>query len=183
MALGNIGSALAGISATIIAILTLIRGPAALRDWQKRQRDQAAAREQAETTRLDRRCNLDGWNVMGVNTYGATLVTDPAELAQAVTELTSGQPTAYAVLRVTGSTDSGNANLALSLRQLIQAEGYISRPPPPENAKPSKPASTPWASPAPHTGAPGSDQNAGTAAARSRAPHFPTVCCFTEVVD
>ena len=101
------------------------------------QRDQAAAaREQAETTRLDRRRNLDGWNVMGVNTYGATLVTDPAELAQAVTELTSGQPTAYAVLRVTGSTDSGNANLALSLRQLIQAEGYISRPPPPENAKP-----------------------------------------------
>ena len=131
---GNIGSALAGlsaaISAAIIAIVTLIRGPAALADWRARQQAQAeAAREQAETTRLERHRGLDGWSATGINTYGAALVTDPAELAHAGTELTSGRPTAYAVLRVTGGTDSGNANLALSLRQLIQAEGYISRPP------------------------------------------------------
>jgi hypothetical protein len=70
---GNIGSALAGISAAIsaaiIAVVTLIRGPAALRDWQARQRAQAgAAKEEAETTRLERRRGLSGWSAMGVST-------------------------------------------------------------------------------------------------------------------
>jgi hypothetical protein len=37
------------------------------------------------------------------------------------------RPTAYAVLRVTSGT--GSANLALSHSQLIQTQGYISRPP------------------------------------------------------
>ena len=110
---GNIGSALAGlsaaISAAIIAIVTLIRGPAALADWRARQQAQAeAAREQAETTRLNRRRGLDGWNPHGVETYGVTLVTDPAELGQAVTELTSGHPTAYAILRVSENSDDNS---------------------------------------------------------------------------
>ena len=131
---GNIGSFLGGaaaaVSALIVAAVTLIRGPAALTAWQARQRAQAdAAREQAQTTRLERRRGLSGWSANGVNTYPVTLVTEAGELGQAVTELTGGQPTAYAVVRVTGGADSGSVNLALSLRQLVQAEGYISRPP------------------------------------------------------
>jgi hypothetical protein len=130
---GNIGSALAGlsaaISAAIIAIVTLIRGPAALADWRARQQAQAeAAREQAETTRLERRRGLDGWSPHGVETYGVTLVTETGELGQAVTELTSGHPTAYVILRVSENSYD-NSNRGLSLRQLIQADGYISRPP------------------------------------------------------
>lgn len=130
---GNIGSALAGISAAIsaaiIAVVTLIRGPAALRDWQARQQAQAeAAHEEAETTRLNRRRGLDGWSRHGVETYGVTLVTETGELGQAVTELTSGRPTAYVILRVSETSDD-NSNRGLSLRQLIQTEGYISRPP------------------------------------------------------
>jgi hypothetical protein len=134
---GNIGSALAGIttaiSAAIITITALIRGPAALRDWRARQQAETqaaheraeAAREEAETTRLERRRGLSGWSAHGTETYGVTLVTETDELSQAATELTSGQPTAYAVPRVTGSTDSGSANLALSLRQLIQTESAV----------------------------------------------------------
>jgi hypothetical protein len=38
-------------------------------------------------------------------------------------------PDPYVVLRVTASSDSGSPNQAETLRQTIQAEGYISRPP------------------------------------------------------
>jgi hypothetical protein len=126
---GNIGSAIAGASALAIAIGALIRSPAALRDWRERQRAQAeAAREQAETARLERRRGLSGWSNAGVETYGVTLVTEADELGQAVTELTSGQPTAYVILRVSESSYD-NSNRGNSLRQLIQHEGLISRPP------------------------------------------------------
>ncbi len=130
---GNIGSFLGGaaaaVSALIVAAVTLIRGPAALADWRARQQAQAdAAREEAETTRLNRRRGLDGWNPPGVETYGVTLVTETGELGQAVTELTSGHPTAYAVLRVSENSDD-NSNRGLSLRQLIQTQGLISRAP------------------------------------------------------
>ena len=60
--------------------------------------------------------------------YGVTLVTDPAELGQAVTELTSGRPTAYVILRVSENSYD-NSNRGLSLRQLIERQGLISRPP------------------------------------------------------
>ena len=137
---GNIGSALAGISAAIsaaiIAIVTLIRGPAALRDWRARQqaeteaaRERAeAAREEARTVQLDRRRGLSGWSAHGVETYGVTVVTDDSELGQAVTELASGQPTGYVILRVSESSYD-NSNRGHSLRQLIEHQGLISRPP------------------------------------------------------
>ena len=97
MAWGNIGSALAGISAAIsaaiIAVVTLIRGPAALRDWQARQRARAdAAHEEAETIRLERHRGLSGWSAHGVNTYSVTLVTDPAELRRAASQAHDGHP-------------------------------------------------------------------------------------------
>jgi hypothetical protein len=137
---GNIGSARTGIttaiSAAIIAIVTLIRGPAALRDWRARQQAETqaaheraeAAREEAETTRLERRRGLSGWSAHGTETYGVTLVTETDELAQAVTELTGGRPTAYVILRVSESSYD-TSNRGLSLRQLIERQGLISRPP------------------------------------------------------
>ncbi len=127
---GNIGSALAGLSTVVIAVAALIRGPGALRDWRARQRAQAeAAHEEAKTLQLDRRRGLSGWNAMGVNTYPVALVTAAGEFDQARAELTSGRPTAYVVLRVTGATEGSSANLAPALRQTIEAEGYISRAP------------------------------------------------------
>lgn len=128
---GNIGSAIAGAAALAIAVAALIRSPAALRDWQARQRNQAAAAyEETETTRLNRRRSLSGWSAHGIETYRVTLITEPDELSQAATELTSGHPTAYVILRVSENSDD-NSNRGLSLRQLIQTEGLISRAPTP----------------------------------------------------
>jgi hypothetical protein len=104
---GNIGSFLAGLSTVVIAVAAFIRGPAALRDWQARQRALAEeAHEQAENIRLERRRSLAGWSKSGVNTYPVHLVTDASEFAEATRELTSGQPTTYVVLRVEGTTVS-----------------------------------------------------------------------------
>ncbi len=126
---GNIGSFLAGLSTVAIAIAALIRGPAALRDWQARQRALAeAAHEEAETTRLDRRRGLSGWSSTGIETYGVVLVIEDAELTRAASELASGHPTAYVTLRVSESS-LDNSDRAHSLRQLIEHQGLISRQP------------------------------------------------------
>ena len=127
---GNIGSFLAGLSTVVIAIAALIRGPEVIRAWVARQRAQAeAAHEEAENIRLERRRGLSGWSAGGVNSYPVALVTEPAEIDLARDQLASGTPTAYVVLRVTGSTDSGSVNMADNLRQHIANDGYIARPP------------------------------------------------------
>jgi hypothetical protein len=130
---GNIGSAIAGLSTLAIAVAALIRGPAALRDWRARQRAQAeVANEEAENIRLDRRRYLSGWSGSGVATYGVTLITDAEELARAIDELTkrSNIDSAYVVLRLSEGGDEGHdASRAQSLRQLIETEHCISRPP------------------------------------------------------
>jgi hypothetical protein len=129
---GNIGSALAGLSTLIIAIGAFIRSPAALRDWRARQRAEAeVANEQAENIRLDRRRYLSGWSGSGVATYGVAPVTDSEELARAVDELAKHLgDSAYVVMRVSeGGSDGHDASRAQSLRQLIETERYISRPP------------------------------------------------------
>lgn len=112
----------------IIAIAVLIRSPAALRDWRARQRAQAeAAREQAETIRLDRRRSLSGWSGHGIDTFRVALVTDEDELRQAAAELASGKPTDYVTFRVSEGEDNGNR--AHSIRQIIERERLLSRPP------------------------------------------------------
>ena len=129
MALGNIGSFLAGLSTVAIAIAALRQGPAAVRAWIDRIRAQAeAAREETQTLQLERRRRLSGWNAHGLETYGVTLVTEPAELKRAAAELADGNPTGYVVLRVSES-DYDNSNRGRSLRELIKREGYLSRPP------------------------------------------------------
>lgn len=132
---GNIGSAVAGLSAFIIAMAAVVRSPGVVREIRARQAAQAeaakaqaeAAREQAETIRLDRERGLSGWSAAGVETYGVTLVTETDELESAARELSGGGPTAYVVLRV--SEGPGNVNRGKSLRQLIESEGLISRAP------------------------------------------------------
>jgi len=119
---GNIGSALAGLSTVIIAVAALIRSPAALRDWRDRQRAQTeAAREEAETIRLERRRGLSGWSRGMVAVYNANVVTEEAELVRAAQELAGGQLTEYVVLRVPEGADS--------LRRLIGQDGYVARRP------------------------------------------------------
>jgi hypothetical protein len=136
---GNIGSAAAGLAAliaTVAAVYGVIRyGPAWLRDSRERQQAQAAAareqealaREEQEQLRLDRHRHLYGWSRHGVNTYGVVLVTAAEEMDRARDELTGGGPSAYLVLRV--SDGLGDVNRALSLRQLAETEGALSRPP------------------------------------------------------
>lgn len=136
---GNIGSAAGGIAAliaTVAAVYGVIRyGPAWLHDSRERQQAQSAAareqealaREQAEQSRLDRHRLLNGWSGHGIDTFSVALVTATEEMNRARDELTGGGPTEYVILRV--AEGPGNANRALSLRQLIETEGAISRPP------------------------------------------------------
>jgi hypothetical protein len=139
---GNIGSAAAGLAAliaTVAAVYGVIRyGPAWLSDSRERQQAQAAAareqerlaREQAEQIRLDRRRHLSGWSVGGVETYTVALVASAEEMTRARDELAGGGPSDYVILRVAESDEKyGNVNRAHSLRQLIETEGYLSRPP------------------------------------------------------
>ena len=128
---GNIGSALAGLSTLIIAIGALIRSPAVLRDWRARQRAEAeVAKEQAESIRLDRRRYMSGWSAHGVDTFKVNLITDADELAGAFDELRQDWYGPYVVIRVDEGGDRGHdASRAQSLRQIIEAEGYIARPP------------------------------------------------------
>lgn len=126
---GNIGSALAGLSTVIIAVAALIRSPTAVRAWVDRQHaDAEASREQAETIRLDRRRQVQGWGNGSVATYGVELVTTSEDMTTAAEELASGHPTAYVVLRVSEGGSAG-VNRGHSLRQLIEKEGLISRTP------------------------------------------------------
>jgi hypothetical protein len=136
---GNIGSAAAGIAAliaTVAAVYGVIRyGPAWLRDSRERQQAQAAAareqealaREQAEQIRLDRRRHLQGWSEHGLDTFTVALVSSAEEMTQASEELAGGGPSGYVILRV--AEGPGNANRALSLRQIIETKGHISREP------------------------------------------------------
>lgn len=126
---GNIGSFLAGLSTVVIAIAALIRGPGALRAWQARQRAQAEAEhEKAQTARLERQQYQSGWSALGTDNYGVVLAASREERERAAREVASGQPTAYIVLRV-AEDPSVDADRADSLRQLIEDEGHISKPP------------------------------------------------------
>jgi hypothetical protein len=126
---GDLGSAVSGLAAVVLAVAAIIGGSAGLGDWRGRQRaEKALADEQAENIRLDRRRVLNGWSRHGLPVYGVTLVTDEAELEKAAQELSVAGPTDYVVLRVSEST-FGNANRADSLRQLIGRGGYLTRAP------------------------------------------------------
>jgi len=126
---GSLGSAAGGLATVVLAAAAIIGGTAGLGDWRAKQRAQKElAEEQAEAIRLDRQRILNGWSPHGLPVYGVTLVTDEAELAKAAQELSVTGPTDYVVLRVSEST-SGNANRANSLRQFIEREGYLTRPP------------------------------------------------------
>lgn len=113
---GNIGSMLAGLSTIVIAVGALIRGPAVVRSWLDRQAADAdeararadALRAEAEELRLERRRTLLGWSPGGVETYTVALVTDPAEMDRAKTELTGGGPTGYVILRADEGEGSAN---------------------------------------------------------------------------
>ena len=78
---------------------------------------------------LERRRHLSGWSGHGIDTFGVTAVTAKDELGRACAELAAGQPSAYVTMRVSEGGDGHDADRARSLRQIIEAEGYISRPP------------------------------------------------------
>lgn len=121
---------LGGLAALLVAIITLPQIPGGVRDWRERQRAQAAlAGEQREQLALERRARLYGWSGHGIDTFGVTLVTAPEELERAAIEL--GGYTDYVILRVSEHEHGANGNRAQSLRQIIEHEAYISRPPTP----------------------------------------------------
>jgi hypothetical protein len=127
---GNLGSALGGLAAAVLAVAAIIGGTAGLGDWRAKQRAQRAlAQEQAENIRLERRRVLAGWTSNGVNVYEVTLVTGEKELVKAAEELSVVGPTDYVVLRVSERPYGANGNRAHSLRQLIQTAGYVAQAP------------------------------------------------------
>jgi hypothetical protein len=126
---GNLGSAISGAAAAVLAGAAIIGGSAGLGDWRARQRAQKSlADEQAESIRLGRFRVLYGWSRNGLPVYGVSLVEDETELEKASQELSEGGPTDYVILRVSESA-TGNANRAHSLRQLIKTEGFLTRAP------------------------------------------------------
>ena len=125
---GNIGSAAAGLATLIVALRLLWSAPDWYRTWKERQNaERDLAREQTGAIELERRRELYGWSSQ-VETYRVTLVTDSGELARAAHELSAGEGSDHVVLRVSESSFS-NMNRANSLRQLIEREGLLSRPP------------------------------------------------------
>lgn len=125
---GNIGAMLGGLAALLIALLTMPQIPGGTKDWRQRQREQGnLAIEQRKQIELERRAHLQGWSARGVNTYGVTLVTEPEELQRAAIEL--GSYSDYVILRVSEQESGANGNRAQSLRQIIEQQGYLARPP------------------------------------------------------
>jgi hypothetical protein len=62
-----------------------------------------------------------------MNVYGVELVTDRAEMQRAVTELAVGEPSTFVIFRL--AEPGLNFNRAADLRDLINVEGYLTRPP------------------------------------------------------
>jgi hypothetical protein len=123
--LGDIGSFAGGLAAVVLAIAAIIGGSAGLGDWRAKQRAQReVAAEEATNLRLNRMRLNHGWSPHGVDSYGVTLVTEPAEFVLAQDELTSGGPTEYVVMRVTSGANGGDR-----LRQLIRRDGFVARVP------------------------------------------------------
>jgi hypothetical protein len=126
---GNIGNFIAGCSAVVLASAAIITGTAGLNDWRAKQRAQRAlADEERLNLRLDRQRILDGWTASGLPVYRVELVTEPAEAARAQEQLTEGGPTEYVIMRV-AEGGSGNENRARTLRQQIEREHFVTRPP------------------------------------------------------
>jgi hypothetical protein len=109
-----------------------------IRDARKREQARAReaeaqaslAREQEKQIVLDRRRSLNGWSPGGLDTFAAALVTTGEEMDQAREELICGGRARYVILRIDeGDPQGGSVNRALRLRQIIENEGLISRPP------------------------------------------------------
>jgi hypothetical protein len=127
---GNIGSAAAGLATLIVTVRLLWSAPDWYRTWKERQNaERDLAREQTAAIQLERRRHLSGWSGHGIDIFEVTAVTTEDELGQACAELASGQPSAYVIMRVAEGSDGHDADRAHSLRQIIEAESYISRPP------------------------------------------------------
>jgi hypothetical protein len=127
---GNIGSAAAGLATLIVTVRLLWSAPDWYRTWKDRQNaERDLAREQTGAIQLERRRHLSGWSGHGVDTFGVTAVTAEDELGRACAELAADQRSAYVVMRVSEGGDGHDADRARSLQQIIEAGGYISRPP------------------------------------------------------
>jgi hypothetical protein len=126
---GNIGSLLGGLAAFGLAFVAVIQGTAGLGDWRAKQLAQRdLARAEAENIRLDRERVLYGWSPGGVEVYGVTLVTQPAEVRAAASSLAAGGPSDYVIVKVTERVE-GNENRANDLRNMIERTGYLARAP------------------------------------------------------
>jgi hypothetical protein len=113
------------VATVILAIAAIIGGTAGLGDWRSKQRAQRElAAEEAKAIRLNRQRYLHGWSPGNAESFGVRLVTDPAELSQAVGAMLSGELTDYVLLRVTSGGNGGQR-----LRDRVAAEGFIARVP------------------------------------------------------
>ncbi|MEU1889447.1 hypothetical protein ABZ491_28680 [Micromonospora rifamycinica] len=127
--LGSLGDAVSGLIAVVLGVIALLGSRSAWADWRARQQaEKEHAEEQTKELRLNRERTMRGWMHGGTQVYGVQLVTEPAELSQAVDELEDGGPSDYVLLRVSES-ETGNVNRAYSLRQMVVSQGYIAQAP------------------------------------------------------
>ncbi|WP_328342147.1 hypothetical protein [Micromonospora sp. NBC_00421] len=127
--LGSLGDAVSGLIAVVLGVIALLGSRSAWADWRARQQaEKEHAEEQTKELRLNRERTMRGWMHGGTQVYGVQLVTEPAELSQAVDELKDGGPSDYVLLRVSES-ETGNVNRAYSLRQMVVSQGYIAQAP------------------------------------------------------
>ncbi|GIJ34992.1 hypothetical protein [Micromonospora sediminimaris] len=127
--LGNLGDAISGLVAVVLGIVALLGSRSAWADWRARQQaEKELAEEQTKELRLNRERTMRGWMPGGTQVYGVQLVTEPAELSQALDELKDGRPSDYVLLRVSES-EAGNVNRAYSLRQMVMSQGYVAQAP------------------------------------------------------
>lgn len=143
--MGNLGDSVGGFSTFVLAIIAIVAVPSVWRDLRARLKAQRElAEEQARDIRLERDRNFYGWMPGALSVYRVENVSTPAEIEQAAAELAAGGPSAYVILKVENSENRAN-----SLRQLVETDGSLAKPPTKkerdilERAKPTPPQRAP----------------------------------------
>ncbi len=125
---GNIGSFIGGLAAVVIAIVSLWFAPSAFREWRaKLEAEKHLAREREKEIRINRYRSVQGWMIGGVDSWAVDIVVEPTEIDGAMSELRSGEPTAYVLVRCHGADQGGRLRRWLENRN--DGDRFLARVP------------------------------------------------------
>ena len=114
-------------AALITALIAIFSARPFFSSLIEKNREKAQAfREQRTQQMLTRHATTYGWAGSGSlgEVHAVRLVVDEVEMQKAVTELTANKVTDYVIIQET-------QNLGQQLRQMIERDGFVSRPPTP----------------------------------------------------